>query len=149
MAWWKALVVNVLALSGAAGFTVVALRGWLDRRQQLGWPLVLATVTAYKQGPGVKGRSATYLIGHYPSSDHGTSEFTVEWDISDLESGAWVPPPGTPPLGSTIRLHVDPRNPSAVALPEGPRVRTASGTFRDIALVDVTLLACAIAVWFI
>jgi hypothetical protein len=144
MVWWKAALVNVLALSGAAAFTCVAVRGWLDRRQQVAWPVALATVTAHKQGPGYKGRSATYLVGH-----HGSSEFTVKWDLSDLSSGGWTPPPQTPAVGSTVRVHVDPRNPSVVALADGPRVPTAVGTFGYLALVDVVAVAVSIAVWFI
>ena len=31
MVWWKAALVNVLALSGAAAFTWIAVRGWRDR----------------------------------------------------------------------------------------------------------------------
>jgi len=144
MVWWKAALVNVLALSGAAAFTWIAVRGWRDRQQQVAWPLALATITAHKQGPGYKGRSATYLVGH-----HGPSEFTVRWDLSDLSSGTWTPPPGTPPVGSTLRVHVDPRNPSVVALAQGPRVPTAVGTFGYLALVDVVAVAVSIAVWFI
>jgi len=149
MVWWKAALVNAIALFGAAAFTVVAVRGWLDRRQQAGWPLVPGTVTAYAQGPGYKGRSATYLVGRYSSSEHGSSAFTVKWDLSDLSPGGWTPPANTPPLGSTIQLHVDPRNPAAVALAEGPRVPTAAGTFGYVAVVDLVAVAVSIAVWFI
>lgn len=149
MARWKAVLVNVIALGGAAAFTWIAVRGWLDRRHQLTWPLALATVTAHKQGPGYKGRSATYLVGRTPSREHGSSEVTVRWDLSDLSPEGWVPPPSTPPVGSTVAVHVDPRDPSRVALAEGPRVPTAVGTFGYVALVDVVALAVSIAVWFI
>jgi hypothetical protein len=149
MDWWKALLVNVVVLPGAVAFTVIALRGWLDRRQELTWPLAFATVTAYKQGPGFKGRSATYLVGHYPSVDRGSSEFTVKWDLSDLGSGAWVPPASVPPIGSSIRVHVDPRNPSVVALAEGPHVTTTFSTFSNIVLIDVLAIAGMVVVWFI
>jgi len=148
MAWWKAVLVNVLALSGAAAFTWIAVRGWLDRRHQVAWPLAQATVTAHKQGPGYRGRSATYLVGRRSSPAEGAGEFTVKWDLSELSSGAWIPPPSTPPIGSTIRVHVDPRNPSSVALAEAPREPTAWSTFGYAALVDVVAAAVSIAVWF-
>ena len=149
MVWWKAALVNVLALSGAAAFTWVAVRGWLDRRQQVAWPLALATVTAHKQGPGYKGRSATYLVGRYSSPAQGSAELTVKWDLSELSSRGWVPPPSTPPVGATVRVHVDPENPSVVALADGPRVPTAVGTFGYVALIDVVAVAVSIALWFI
>ena len=149
MVWWKAALVNVLALSGAVGFTWVAVRGWLDRRQQSTWPMALATITAHKQGPGYKGRAATYLVGRYSSPEQGPSELTVKWDLSDLSSGGWIPPPNTPPVGSTIRVHVDPANPSVVALAEGPRLPTGVSTFAYVALVDVVAVAVSIAMWLI
>jgi hypothetical protein len=83
------------------------------------------------------------------SSDHGSSEFTVKWDASDLASGAWVPPANVPPLGSTIRVHVDPTNPSRVALAAGPRVETTCQTFAQIIVMDVVAIAGSVAVWFI
>ena len=149
MAWWKALLVNIVLLSAAVGFTVLSLRVWLERCEERKWPLVLATITAYEQGPGYKGRSATYLVGHYPSPDRGTSEFTVKWNLSDSAPGAWVPPPDTPPIGSTIRLHVDPGNPGRVALQDGPRVTTGLQTFWQIAVIDFGAIATAVAMWFI
>ena len=149
MAWWKALLVNIVLLSAAAAFTVLSLRVWLERREERKWPLTLATITGYKQGPGHKGRPATYLAGHTSPNGQGQVPFTVEWGICDLRSGAWVPPPNTPPIGSTIRLLVDPGNPAHVALIEGPRVTTGFQTFWQIAVIDFGAIAGAVAMWFI
>jgi len=154
MAWWKATLLDVLTLLAASGMIMVFLRNWLARRDELRWPMVPATLTAYKQGPGFKGRSATYLVGHYGGSDK-TREFSVVWGASDLspwrlgENRRWVPPPDVPPLGSTIQIHVDPEHPTRAALESAPSAVTTLHTFTWVAVILFLAAGIGVMVWFL
>jgi hypothetical protein len=153
MTAWKAVSLDLVILLAMSGLVVIILRQWLERREQISWPTVAATVTAYKQGPGFKGHWATYLVGSYAYGGE-TRAFSVVWDLSDTSSSAdgarsWVPPAGVPPLGATVPLHVDPNHPSIVALDQAPG---AVGTARTVATVVVLVLVLSgigIAIWFI
>jgi hypothetical protein len=153
MAPWKAVSLDLVILLAMSGLVVVILRQWLERREQMSWPTVAATVTAYEQGPGFKGRSASYLVGHYPYGGE-TRTFSVVWGPSDLSStgdgaNSWVPPAGVPALGATIPLHVDPARPSVVALDQGPTEVGTARTFVTVAVLVLVLSGIGIAVWFI
>jgi hypothetical protein len=150
---WKAVALDLVILLAMSGLVVVVLRQWLIRRDHVGWSTVAATVMAYKQGPGFKGRSATYLVGSYV---HGgeTRAFSVVWGPSDLSSSgdganSWVPPAGVPALGATISLHVDPDHPSVVALDQGPTEVGTAKTLATVAVLVLVLSGIGIAVWFI
>jgi len=152
MTWWKAASLDLVIVLVASGLVAIVMRKWLAQREQVAWPTAVAIVTAHNQGPGFKGRSGTYLVGHYESSG-GTREFSVAWGPSDLTSpGAgprsWVPPEGTPSLGSTILVRVDPRRPSIVALENGPTVVSTTRTLATVAVVLLLAIGLGIAVWF-
>jgi len=152
MTWWKAASLDLSIALVTSGLVAIIMRQWLAQREQVAWPTTVATVTAHKQGPGFKGRSGTYLVGHYESGGE-TLEFSVAWGPSDLTPpGAgprsWVPPKGTPPLGSTILVHVDPRRPAVVALEDGPTVVSTTRTLATVAVVLLLATGFGIAVWF-
>ncbi len=149
MPWGKALLLDVLFSAAAVGVTFVYARMWIQHRTERSWPVVMGTVTERTngRGSGGKGRPYTYLVGHY---DLGVRHrFSVGWAPSDIKDAAWVPPDGTPPVGSQVLLHADPNDPSRVALDANPRKRF---TAYDVALFALMLFLCivgAIAVWFI
>jgi hypothetical protein len=104
-------------------------------------------VTALEQGPGFKNRSATYLHGEYKTGGD-LYQFSVEWALSDIEDHVWVPPSGTPPVGSTILLQADPSTPSRVALEKAPAVPSIAWEVFQLLLIVGSFVGGAIVVWF-
>jgi hypothetical protein len=143
----KAASLDIVIFVVASALLAIIVRPWLERREQLRWPMVLATVTGYDQRPGVKG-PFTWLRGRY-TSGADVQEFGVVWGPSRLESGAWRAPADAPLIGSTISVHVDPRRPSRVALAEGPRVVSTPRTVATAAVVLILAVAFGITVWFV
>lgn len=148
MSWWKAVLLDLAIVLVMSGMVAITLRQWLEQREQKRWPTVTATIESYKQGPGFKGRQATYLVGHYVYGGE-MRPFSVVWDLSDLGDGSWVPPPDTPHVGGTILLHVDPGHSSVVALDCGPRLVTTVGTFAMAAALVLLFSMMGIAVWYL
>jgi hypothetical protein len=131
-----------------AGLMSSALQNWRQRREHLRWPTSLATVTGYKQGPGFKG-SVTYLLGHFDYNGR-SQEFTVAWAPSDMtpwtgDPRSWIPPAGTPPLGASMQIHFDPRQPSVVAIDDAPAESRSQWVSAVVAPVAVCI---GVAVWF-
>lgn len=148
MTWWQALLVDVATAAVAVGATIFVIRSWQRHAVEMRWPVVPATVTSLAQGPGFKGRSFTYLRGDYELNGRH-HDFSVVWGPSDFQDRAWVPPAGTPGVGTHMLVHANPDNPSQVALEAGPRVPTTTETFLRLALILFALAGWAIAVWFI
>ena len=151
MTWWKALLLDLAIMLATSGLVAVILRSWLERRDQMRWPTVAATVTEYKQRPPTsKGPWVTYLVGHYAYGGE-TRTFSVVWDRSDFTSwwgGAWVPPAGVPPLGATVLLHVDPNRAAVVALDDGPSVVKGPRTFARVVVLVLLAAGMGVAFWF-
>jgi hypothetical protein len=149
MIWWKALLWDLAIMLATSGLVAVILRSWLERREQMRWPSVVATVTEYKQRLATKGE-ATFLVGHYTSGNEQRT-FSVAWGPSDFTSwwgGAWVPPAGMPPLGATVLLHVDPNRPAVVALDDDPSAVKGPRTFATVALLVLLAAGMGVAFWF-
>ena len=146
MPLWKALLLNVLAVASAVGVTFVFVRSWIQRRTERAWPVVVGTVKTLEHRRGEKG-PATYLVGDY-QTERGPHRFSVVWAASDRRDGAWVPPDGTPPVGSQVILHADPSNPARVALDSNPTQHSTAYTVIMFALILLSLIGTAIAVWF-
>jgi hypothetical protein len=149
MQWWKAVLVDLATIIVAVGLLGTTFRDWRQRREQLRWPASLATVTGYKQGPGFKGRSCTYLLGHFDNNGR-SQEFSVAWAASDLsprttKPRSWIPPEGTPALGSSIGIHFDPARPSVVAIENAPVV---ARDFWVNAVIVAVAMCIGVAVWF-
>ena len=152
MSWCRAVAIDLVTVGAACGAGVVVLRPFLVQRETLAWPAVAAIVTGHDQGPGFKGRSATYLIGQYDTGGGG-HEFRVVWGDSELGktadgSNAWVPPPSTPPIGASLKVHFDPHLPSRVALESGPSVPSTFKTFATLGVVLFLVVMIGVSVWF-
>lgn len=132
----------------ATWMTVLEVRSWMKRHTEMSWPRVTATVTSLEQRPGFRGRSFTYLRGEYRIAGV-QHHFSVVWAASEAGDRGWVPPEGTPPVGSKLVVHADARNPSSVALEEAPLRSASGGKSLRFALVLLALIGWAIAVWFI
>ncbi len=145
MAWWKALLADLGLAALATGMVFIYVRAWLQHRTEMTWPLVEGTVKTLETKRGDKA-PWTALVGDY-ETDHGPHRFVVPWATCDWRDRAWVPPAGTPPVGSKVLLHADPSNPSHVALDSSPRKSTVNDVV-ILAIVLFSLIATAIAVWF-
>lgn len=148
MAWWKALLADLGFAALAATLVFVYALSWIQRRTEISWPVVTGIVAELKNGPGVKGRPNTYLLGNYEDVA-GRHPFSVAWAASDWRDRAWVPPDGSPPVGSRVLLHADPSKPSSVALDSGPMAHPNINDVIVFAFILLSLIAAAIAVWFV
>lgn len=146
MPWWKALMASGGLVALAAIFVSVYAVAWLRRRAERSWPAVDGLVAELKIRPGEKGRPNTYLLGSY-EDEKGRHRFAVFWDACELTDDGWVPPDGTPPVGSKLRLHADPSNPSRVALDSGPMTDVTAGQVILLAAVLLSCIAGAVMFW--
>lgn len=142
MPWWKALPLSVACAGGAVGVTTVYVRSWIRRRTERAWPAVVGTVRALENGPGFKGRPSAYLVGDYPAA-RSPHRFSVVWAACDWRDRAWIPPEGTPPVGSRVFLHADPSNPARVALDSNPTKHSTAHDVLMFALVRPSLIGTA------